>query len=112
MFQKIYARTAELNEIAPKWANKIMTLRQQGFPFPLSLTWWKLYFALDSPSKCIVGEAHGFSSHYEKECAECDRLGWEFGHSFLARSKEGFDDNIKVFVTHWNSKHISEKETK
>ncbi|HXW11779.1 MAG TPA: hypothetical protein VD694_03385, partial [Nitrososphaeraceae archaeon] len=51
LFQKIYARTAGFNEIAPKWANKIMTFRQEGFPFPLSLAWWKLYFALDSPSK-------------------------------------------------------------
>ena len=67
-----------------------MGMRQEGFPFPLSLAWWRLYFTLDSPSKCIVGEAHGFSSHYENECVECDRLGWEFGHSFLIRSIKKF----------------------
>ncbi|HEY7695699.1 MAG TPA: hypothetical protein VH797_06355 [Nitrososphaeraceae archaeon] len=110
MFQKICARTLGFEEIAPKWASRIMTFRQEGFPFPFSLSWWKLYFALDSPSKCIIGEAHGFSSHYEKECAECDRLGWEFGHSFLTRSTTEFDHNIKVLVTHWNNKHIPVKE--
>ncbi len=112
MFQRIYTLTEGFHEIAPKWANKIMSLRQEGFPFPLSLAWWRLYFTLDSPSKCIVGEAHGFSSHYENECLECDRLGWEFGHSFLMRSIKKFEDNIEEFVIHWNDKHISEKETK
>jgi hypothetical protein len=112
VFQRIYTQTARFYEIAPNWANKILTLRQEGFPFPLSLSWWKLYFALDSPSKCIVGEAHGFSSHYERECAECDRLGWEFGHSCLIRSTKNVDDNIEEFVAHWNDKHISEKEMK
>lgn len=112
LFQRIYTRTEGLHEIAPKWANKIMGLRQEGFPFPLSLAWWRLYFTLDTPSKCVVGEAHGFSSHYENECVECDRLGWEFGHSFLMRSIRKFDDNVEEFVIHWNDKHISEKEMK
>ena len=112
MFQRIYTPTARFYEIAPNWASKIMTLRQEGFPIPLSLSWWKLYFALDSPSKCIVGEAHGFSSHYEKECAECNRLGWEFGHSFLIRSMKSLDNNVDEFIVHWNDKHIPEKEMK
>jgi hypothetical protein len=59
-----------------------------------------------------VGEAHGFSSHYEKECAECDRLGWEFGHSFLIRSMKSLDNNVDEFIVHWNDKHIPEKEMK
>ena len=110
MFQKICARTLGFDEIAPKWASKIMTLRQEGFPFLLSWSWWKLYFALDSPSKCIVREAHGFSSHYEKEFAEGERLGWEFSHCFLTRLITKIDYNINDFVTHWNNKHISVKE--
>ena len=110
MYQEIKSRTARFYEIAPNWAKKIMNLRQEGFPFPLSFAWWKLYFALDSPSKCVVGEAYGYSSQYENDCAECDRLGWEFGHSFLIRSTKNFDDNIEEFVTHWNDKHMSKKE--
>ena len=110
MYQQIKSRTARFYEIAPNWAKKIMNLREEGFPFPLSFAWWKLYFALDSPSKCIVGEAYGYSSQYENDCAECDRLGWEFGHSFLMRSTKNLDDNIEEFVTHWNDKHMSKKE--
>ena len=52
-----------LYDIAPRWAKR---LEQNKLPFPLSLTWLKWYFELDSPSKCIVGEAHGYSALYEK----------------------------------------------
>lgn len=107
MNKEILLKRLTILEIAPDWANKIRVIGHEGFPFPLSLKWWRWYFELDSPSKCIVGEAHGYSSIYEKECKKCDRLGWEFGHSFLIRSREDFRDNIEEFVTHWNEIHIT-----
>ena len=91
-----------LNDIAPRWAKR---LEQKKLPFPLSLTWLKWYFELDSPSKCIVGEAYGYSASYEKRCKECDMLGWEFGHSFLIHSRSGLQRDVKIFVEHWNEKH-------
>lgn len=106
LYQEIKSKNQTFDDIAPSWANKIKLLQQEGFPFPLSLAWWKWYFELDSPSKCIVGEAHGFSSQYEKECKKCDELGWEFGHSFLVRSMKELQGNMEKFVKHWNEKHI------
>ena len=91
-----------LNDIAPHWAKR---LEQKKLPFPLSLTWLKWYFELDSPSKCIVGEAYGYSASYEKRCKECDMLGWEFGHSFLIHSRSGLQRDVKIFVEHWNETH-------
>ncbi|HEY7226537.1 MAG TPA: hypothetical protein VH481_00225 [Nitrososphaeraceae archaeon] len=107
MDQGVILKNRRIVEITPNWANKIKALAEVGFPFPLSLQWWKWYFELDSPSKCIVGEAHGYTSQYERECKTCDRIGWEFGHSFLIRSKKEFEDNVEEFVTHWNEKHSS-----
>ena len=91
-----------LNDIAPRWSKR---LEQKKLPFPLSLTWLKWYFELDSPSKCIVGEAYGYSALYEKRCKECDILGWQFGHSFLMHSRSGLQRDVKIFVEHWNEKH-------
>jgi hypothetical protein len=106
LYQGVIQKSLKLVDIAPNWTDKIKALQEEGFPFPLSLGWWKWYFGLDSPSKCIVGEAHGYSSQYEKECKKCDSLGWEFGHSFLMRSAKDFKYNIEEFVTHWNEKHV------
>ena len=92
-----------LNDIAPRWAKRIE--QQKKLPFPLSLTWLKWYFELDSPSKCVVGEAYGYSASYEQKCKVCDKLGWQFGHSFLMHSKLGLQRDVKIFVEHWNEKH-------
>ena len=92
-----------LKEIAPKWAKRLEQTNR--LPFPLSLTWLKWYYELDHPSKCIVGEAYGYRSTYQKECKECNRLGWEFGGSFLSRSRLGLERDIDAFVEHWNEKH-------
>jgi hypothetical protein len=106
LFQEIKSKSLTVDEIVPKWANKISAVWQMGFPFPLSLRWWSWYFSLDSPAKCIIGEAHGYSSQYENECNICDSIGWEFGHFFLMRSRKDFMANVEKFVAHWNEKHI------
>jgi hypothetical protein len=106
LFQEIKSKSLTIDEIVPKWAAKISTIWEEGFPIPLSLQWWRCYFSLDSPAKCIIGEAHGYSSHYENECSICDSIGWDFGHSFLMRSNNDFMANVEKFVDHWNEIHI------
>jgi hypothetical protein len=92
-----------LKEIAPKWAKRLE--HTHTLPFPLSLTWLRWYYELDHPSRCIVGEAYGYCPAYQKECKECDNIGWKFGGSFLSRSRLALERNIDTFVEHWNKKH-------
>jgi hypothetical protein len=101
-------RLLTLKEIAPKWAERFE--QRKELPFPLSLTWLKWYFELDHPAKCVVGEAYGNRTSYQKECVECDRLGWEFGGSFLLHSKTGLQRNINTFLKHWNEMHTPTSE--
>jgi hypothetical protein len=96
-------RCLALKDIAPKWAKRLE--QEKKLPFPLSLKWFRWYFELDMPSKCVVGEAYGFNSSYEKECEECNTLGWRFGHSFLVRSRSELETDVQNFLMHWNEKH-------
>jgi hypothetical protein len=98
-------KTITLDDVAPKWAKRLA--EEKNLPFPLSLKWFKWYFELDIPKRCVVGEAHGFSSSYEKECEECNRLGWQFGHSFIMRSRSGLDIDVRNFIQHWKDRHLS-----
>ena len=93
-----------LGDIAPKLAKRLE--EEKKLPFPLSIRWFKWYFELDIPSRCIVGEANGSSSSYEKECNECNSLGWQCGHSFLVRSRSGLEKDVHMFLQHWNEKHV------
>jgi hypothetical protein len=102
-------KTISLDDVAPKWAKRLA--EEKKFPFPLSFKWFKWYFELDIPKRCVVGEAHGFSSSYEKECEECNRLGWQFGHSFIMRSRSGLDRDVRNFLQHWKDKHLSSIST-
>lgn len=94
-----------LKDISPKWFERLFG-KEMSLPFPLSPVWFKWYFDLDSPTKCIVGEAHGYSSSYEQTCKECDRLGWSFGKSFFLRSRARLEDDVSEFIHHWNTKHL------
>ncbi len=100
-------RSLTLREVAPKWAKRLE--QEKKLPIPLSLKWFKWYFELDMPSRCVVGEAHGFRSSYENECEECNNLGWRFGHSFLVRSKSDLEKDVQNFLVHWNEKHTVEE---
>ena len=64
-------------------------------------------------SKCIVGEAHGFSSEYVASCGDChDFAAMDTGFP-TAFSYKGFPqfypelfENIKQkFMEHWNKEH-------
>ena len=67
MLQQEEKNPLTLEDIAPKWARRLGELEHK-FPLPLSLTWFKYYYDLDHPSKCVVGEAYGHCHSYQKEC--------------------------------------------
>lgn len=92
-------------DISPKWSERLLTGRKT-IPIPLSLKWLRWYFELDSPAKCVIGEAYNYSSSYEYECKECNRLGWSFGKSFILRSRTRLENDVNQFVQHWNAKHL------
>lgn len=55
LVEDVIHKPSGLNEISPGWAKRLV---HQNLPFSLSFTWFKWYFELDSPSKCVVGEAY------------------------------------------------------
>ena len=64
------------SDISPKWAKRLG--EQQQLPVPLSLTWLRWYFELKRASRCVVGEANGYSSSFVYDCKERDEIGWRF----------------------------------
>lgn len=90
-----------LNDISPRWAERLHQL-----PFPLSFQWLRWYLEIKCASKCVVGEAYGFSSSYIHNCEECDSFGWKFMFSFMLHSYSRLEENKQLFVNHWNEKHI------
>src|SRR5437588_12813109 len=61
------------DSISPVWA---VRLEQQQQPIPLSFKWLRWCLEMISFSKCVVGEAHGFSSSYTSNCQECWYQAW------------------------------------
>ena len=86
-------------DIAPKWAKRLEQQQQEGeLPHKISLTGIKWYFELLSNSRCVVGEAHGFSSSYVYNCRKCYSFGWKFIESYTERSYSEFEKNSQLFV--------------
>ena len=52
-----------LEDISPKWASR---LKKENIPTFMSTTWLLWRFELQKTSKCVVGEAYGYSSHYTR----------------------------------------------
>jgi hypothetical protein len=95
-------------DIAPKWAKRLEQQQEDGeLPHIISLTGIKWYFELLSYSRCVVGEAHGFSSSYVYNCRKCYSLGWKFIESYTDCSCSEFENNKEEFVKHWNEEHTS-----
>ena len=99
-----YLHYQGLSEIAPKWAKR---LEKQRLPFPLSFTWLHWYYEIREPSKCIAGEAHGFSPFYTKTCKECDRFSVKFLYSFATHSYSNVQKKKDLFVEYWNEFHLA-----
>ena len=91
-------------EISPKWAERLG--QQKQLPFPFSITWLRWYSEIRCSSKCIVGEAHGFTSLYLLSCKECNSFCAKFMYLFMIHSYSRLDKNKNLFVKHWNEKHI------
>ena len=91
-----------LDTISPTWARKLE--ESKLFP-PLSLRRLRLYLELKDSSKCVVGEAYGFSSSYEFSCKRCSRIGWKFMFYFMIHSYSKLEGTKNEFVKHWGEKH-------
>ncbi len=90
-----------LTDIAPKWANRFKQL-----PVP-KLSWKGLQWTLEltDVDRCLVGEAHGFSSSYLQTCNVCEMISSNFQINFIMRSYKNLKKNMEKFVKHWNEKH-------
>jgi hypothetical protein len=91
-----------LEDISPKWA---MRLKTKNIPTFMSLTWLQWRFELQRSSKCVVGEAYGYSSEYTENCDECDRIGCKFLYYFMFNLRGKLEQNKQEFVKHWNEAH-------
>lgn len=91
-----------LDTVSPIWAKRL----EQSKLLPiLSLRRLRLYFELKNSSKCVVGEAYGFSSSYLFNCKLCSRIAWKFMFYFMIYSYSKLEETDKEFVKHWSEKH-------
>jgi|SRR5918994_1547719 hypothetical protein len=91
-----------LEIILPKWA---LRLKRENIPTFMSPTWLRWRYELQKSSKCIVGEAYGYSSQYTENCDKCDRIGCEFLYYFTFNWQKRLELNKQEFVKHWNEEH-------
>jgi hypothetical protein len=88
--------------IAPIWAKRL----EESKLLPiLSLRRLRLYLELRDTSKCVVGEAYGFSSSYISSCKRCSKVGWKFMFYFMIHSYSKLERTKNEFVKHWGEKH-------
>jgi hypothetical protein len=71
----------------------------------LSIVRLQLYAELKDASKCVVGEAHGFSSYYVSNCKWCSKISWKIMFYFIICSYSKLEDTKNEFVKHWSEKH-------
>ena len=91
-----------LDVISLTWAKKL----EESKLLPLlSLRRLQLYLELKDTSKCVVGEAYGFSSSYVRNCKSCSKISWKFMFYFMIHSYSKLEETKKEFVNHWSEKH-------
>src|SRR5918912_2696498 len=91
-----------LYAITPLWAKRL----EESKLLPLlSLRRLRLYLELKGTSKCVVGEAYGFSSSYVYDCKLCSKISWKFMFYFMICSYSKLEKTKKEFVKHWSEKH-------
>jgi hypothetical protein len=93
-----------LDSISPVWSKRLEESRQ---PPLLSLERLHLYLELIDNSKCVVGEAYGFSSSYISTCKLCSKIAWKFMFYFMVHSYSKLEETKKQFVKHWGEKHYN-----
>lgn len=77
------AQELKLEDISPRWA---MRLKSENMPIFMSLTWLRWRYELQKTSRCVVGEAYGYSSDYTEDCDECNRIGCKFLYYFMSKT--------------------------
>jgi hypothetical protein len=91
-----------LDTISPMWARRL----EESKLLPLlSLKRLQLYLELKDASKCVVGEAYGFSSYYVSNCKLCSKISWKFMFYFMICSYSKLEGTKNEFVKHWSEKH-------
>ena len=91
-----------LDTVSPKWAKRL----EESKLLPLlSLERLQLYLELRDTSKCVVGEAYGFSSYYVSNCKLCSKISWKFMFYFMICSYSKLEATREEFVKHWGEKH-------
>jgi hypothetical protein len=91
-----------LYAVSPLWAKRL----EESKLLPLlSLERLQMYLELRDTSKCVVGEAYGFSSSYEYSCKRCSKIGWKFMFYFMIHSYSKLERTKNEFVKHWSEKH-------
>ena len=91
-----------LDTISPVWAKRLE--ESQLLPL-LSLERLRLYLELRDTSRCVVGEAYGFSSSYVYDCKRCSKIGWKFMFYFMIHAYSKLEETKKEFVKHWSEMH-------
>ncbi|MFL6369723.1 MAG: hypothetical protein ACJ72F_02710 [Nitrososphaeraceae archaeon] len=91
-----------MDTISPVWARRL----EESKLLPLlSLRRLQLYVELKDTSKCVVGEAYGFSSSYVSNCNLCSKIAWKFMFYFMICSYSKLEETKEKFVKHWSEKH-------
>jgi hypothetical protein len=91
-----------LDVISPIWARR---LEESKLLPALSLERLRLYLELKDTTKCVVGEAYGFSSLYISNCKRCSKISWKFMFYFMIHSYSKLERTKNEFVKHWSEKH-------
>jgi hypothetical protein len=91
-----------LEDISPIWASH---LKKENLPTFMSSTWLQWRSELWKTSKCVIGEAYGYSSRYVYSCDDCDKIGCKFMYYFTLNWRGKLESNKQDFVRHWNEKH-------
>jgi hypothetical protein len=92
-----------LDAISPLWAKK---LEESKLLSIFSLRRLQMYLELKHTSKCVVGEAYGYSSSYLDNCERCSKIAWKFMFYFMIHSYSKLEDLKKEFAKHWSEKHL------
>jgi hypothetical protein len=92
-----------LEDIAPLWAARLEDERK--FPTFMSPTWFRWCRELRYTSRCVVGEAYGYSSKYVYNCDECNDFGYKFMYYFMLNWHGKIKENKRRLLIHWNEKH-------
>ena len=92
-----------LDAIPPIWAKKL----EESKLLPLfSLKRLQIYLELKHTSKCVVGEAYGYSSSYVGNCERCSDIAWKFMFYFMIHSYSKLEWTKNEFVKHWSERHL------